>query len=148
MTYPELNLSNEPPHKGSSFQLRIQINLNQDYIADVVEVTDDTPRSSEGSIRISHMPPIFMNLLLPPLYPHEEPPEVISLWSMYNWLPDYLSQKLIEDLQEIWNRERSVVLALWLDHIQDGRELLESLELLNNDKILSLSFLLCMSKTN
>lgn len=76
-----------------------------------------------------------MNLLLPPLYPHEQPPQIVSLSSMHDWLPDPLLQKLTDDLQEIWDRERSIVLALWLDHIRDGEVLLKSLGILFDETI-------------
>lgn len=134
VTYPELNLPNEPPHKGTSFSLQIQVDLNRDYILKVLGDTGDHAHSEE-SIQISYLPPIHMNLLLPPSYPHEQPPQIISLSSMHDWLPEQVLKKLAEDLREIWNRERCIILALWLDHIRDGEELLKSLGFLSEDTI-------------
>ncbi|GJJ09487.1 hypothetical protein Clacol_003710 [Clathrus columnatus] len=137
VTYPELDLAKEPPLKGASFQLRIQIDFSKTYTLNITDshgsTSDHHQSNSEGLIQISHLPPINITLLLPSLYPREESPQILSLWSTHDWLPNNSVQKLIRGLQNIWDRQRSIVLALWIDHIRDGEELLEFLGFLNKE---------------
>lgn len=79
---------------------------------------------------VSHLPPLLLKLLLPPTYPLEQPPVILSLDSTNDWLTPATIQLLRDKLTALWDKEN--VLGIWIDYIRTG-ELLSFLDILHSN---------------
>ncbi|KAL6304222.1 hypothetical protein BKA93DRAFT_733706 [Sparassis latifolia] len=67
-------------------------------------------------LSLSTLPPILLDVLLPPTYPYT-PPEIVSIHATHSWLPRNLG--LHRSLMEKW-REGEGVLYTWVEWIRTG----------------------------
>jgi len=79
------------------------------------------------SIVLSTLPPLLLEILLPPAYPSYTPPEIISIHATHGWL----SRKVIplrKHLMSMWQTGDGVLYS-WIEYIRSG-EFMDSLHLL------------------
>ncbi|PPR01177.1 hypothetical protein CVT24_006053, partial [Panaeolus cyanescens] len=90
---------------------------------------DDIPqkKATLQVISIDALPPLLLQLTLPPSYPLFKPPEIVSIRAMHTWLPDVSALHPI--LLEMW-QPGDGILYTWIEFIRTG-------EFLNNLKLLS-----------
>ncbi|KAF8592052.1 hypothetical protein K439DRAFT_1325929 [Ramaria rubella] len=122
-TYPEF-LPTEQPQYGHEFILQVAVQLSEPV---QVQVQEDNDTETMHRVNISHLPPLSLNVLLPPTYPLQQPPVLHALQSRHDWLPVELIETLKHTLLDMWNNEH--VLGLWMEHIQNGEEFLSSLNI-------------------
>ena len=80
---------------------------------------------------LTTLPPILLSILLPPLYPLLEPPQLLSVRVTHFWLPD--TARLHQSLNEMWQSGEGV-LYNWVEYLRTG-DFLSTLELAAGDKI-------------
>jgi E3 ubiquitin-protein ligase RNF14 len=68
------------------------------------------------TLEIAHLPPITVRLLLPPSYPLQQPPKVLSLRAnlpdgdlRHHWLEKASLARLEDRVREFWEEEKAVV---------------------------------------
>lgn len=80
---------------------------------------------------LTTLPPILLSILLPPLYPLLEPPQLLSVRVTHFWLPN--TARLRQSLNEMWQSGEGV-LYNWVEYLRTG-DFLSTLELAAGDKI-------------
>lgn len=98
-------------------------------------VNDQKPSTSKDNynaqnLYLSTLPPLLLEILLPPAYPSFIPPEIISLHATHGWL----ARKVVplrQYLMDMWQAGDGV-LYTWIECIRSG-EFMESLELLQSE---------------
>lgn len=76
-------------------------------------------------LHLSTLPPLLLNLILPPNYPLRDPPEMASIRATHMWLPHMSRLQMI--LTEMWQPGEGV-LYNWVEFIRTG-QFLEALRL-------------------
>ncbi|CAE6456661.1 unnamed protein product [Rhizoctonia solani] len=117
---------------GKEIKLDIPIELETEQKFDIVSSgVVDTPspgtepsRSSQlhtsDSVPISlmHLPPLLINVVLPPTYPQTRP-AIKSISAQYTWIAPSLLRKLAAHLDEMWTPGESV-LWQWAEDVRTG----------------------------
>jgi E3 ubiquitin-protein ligase RNF14 len=111
--------------------------LSTSHAAD--EVSPVTP------LKLSHLPPIKVNIRIPPLYPIYEPPEIIALEATVGseadqWLDKPYRVEIEHRLETMWSEDKELagegsgVIWRWWEWIGSG-ECLSDLGLLKDDAL-------------
>ena len=80
------------------------------------------PNSNPEEQRLSYLPPVRLQISLPPGYPADEPPQV-SISTSPPWLPDDVVRRLEEDGPRLWDDlGRDIVVFTYIDHVQQSAE--------------------------
>jgi len=125
--YPDC-VSNDS--SGSRITLEIPVEFQEQRIISLVDEhaasSPATDRQTQGplifkasglsSLTLSALPPLLLDILLPPSYPYG-PPEIVSLHATHSWLPSILG--LQRKLLEKW-QEGEGVLYTWVEWIRTG----------------------------
>ena len=98
-------------------------------IADENQRSSNATTSESSGLQIMHLPPLHMTVLLPSEYPSATHPIIESMAIEHAWLSGTFMQVLCNTLTNMWN-ENEFVLALWVDSIQTGEDMLSSLDIL------------------
>jgi E3 ubiquitin-protein ligase RNF14 len=118
----------EQPKDGEPFVLQVSVQLSEPR--PVLIVNEDNPEATQ-SVTVSHLPPLLINLLLPPAYPLDHPPTIHSIQPSHAWLPPPLIEHLTRILLDMWDNQ--CVLDLWVERIQDGDQFFSALDLFHLD---------------
>ncbi|KAF8640352.1 hypothetical protein AX17_000023 [Amanita inopinata Kibby_2008] len=125
--YPEC-ITNELSH--GLLKLEVPVELGEAYMVRIYQDgmlgkarTDTLPEPQEASL--STLPPIILNIILPPLYPLLKPPELVSIRAMHLWLSE-ISQ-LYKLLDNMW-QPGNVILYNWIEFLRTG-DFLAAMEL-------------------
>lgn len=95
-----------------SFMIFIDIPPDYHVIYKDIRQADE----SEQKIKISHLPPLTLNVILPENYPSEFPPK-LSLYS--SWLHLSLLTKLCKKLDKLWDENKGQeILFTWVAFLQ------------------------------
>lgn len=81
---------------------------------------ESVPASSSDVITLaslSALPPLLIDLILPPTYPLHDPPQIISLHATHSWLPSELNLQII--FQEKWQEGQGVLYSI-VESIRSG----------------------------
>ena len=89
-------------------------------------------REYETNIQLTHLPPVLLNIKLPPHYPTEECAAISSIHVTHSWLPDII--RLTELLQAMWAVGEGI-LYKWVEFIQSG-DILVALDLVNSQDVI------------
>ena len=94
--------------------------------------------------KLSHLPPLIVDILLPPGYPSIEPP-VIHLSCEDAWLSSYTVRDMEKVAATLWEEiGKDQVLFTYIDHLQDEAEaafgVQDILEVANDLKVVLLDF--------
>lgn len=82
------------------------------------------------NVSLSTLPPLLLEILLPPAYPSFIPPEIIALHATHGWL----SRKIIplrKHFVDMWKAGDGVLYS-WIECIRSG-EFMDSLQLLDSE---------------
>lgn len=74
------------------------------------------------SHELSHLPPVFLQVSLPPTYPTDQPP-LIAISTSPSWLPPATAKKLKDDCTRLWEElGRDLVVFTYIDHVQQSAD--------------------------
>ena len=90
--------------------------------------TGDTSDEYPG-VSLSILPPLLLEILLPPSYPTYDPPQIVALHATHGWLGPKIVP-LRQLLLNMWQAGDSVLYS-WIEWLRSG-EFLESLHLLDS----------------
>ncbi|KAH7929072.1 hypothetical protein BV22DRAFT_1102654 [Leucogyrophana mollusca] len=126
--YPDCCVSSEIS-KGS-IKLEIPIELGDSRIVAVLDDGSLHPTTSsrkQQEIRgdLASLPPVLLQINLPPSYPIYSPPEIVSLQATHSWIPRL--PELQEVLLDMWQSGDGVLYS-WIELIRSG-EFLQVMEL-------------------
>ncbi|KAH8100545.1 RWD-domain-containing protein [Cristinia sonorae] len=88
---------------------------------------DITPAPNTFLPRLSILPPLLLDIILPPAYPMHAPPQILSIHATHSWLPPKYTMDLRKYMVEMWNVGEGVLYS-WVEWIRGG-EFLDVLEL-------------------
>lgn len=78
---------------------------------------------------LSILPPILLQIVLPPSYPSHCPPAIVSIRATHPWLSD--TSSLNDFLVKMW-KPGEAVLYLWIEYIRSG-DFLRDLKFFSDD---------------
>ncbi|KAF9560213.1 RWD-domain-containing protein [Agrocybe pediades] len=87
-----------------------------------------TKKLTLQTISLSTLPPLLINVVLPPTYPLHSPPEISQIRATHVWLPE--TQTLQKELLNLWQTGEPV-LYNWVEFIRTG-EFLQKINLLSS----------------
>ena len=138
------NPSNRP---GRLLNISIPVALPASLPTILKQLSADGPSTVLPTLEIANLPPITVRLLLPPCYPLQQPPKVLSLRAnlpdgdmRHHWLDRISLGKLSDRIQELWEGEQAIagegagVIWRWWDWIGLG-EFLTELEYIENNQL-------------
>ncbi|KAH8908749.1 RWD-domain-containing protein [Coniochaeta sp. PMI_546] len=80
------------------------------------------PNNNSEEQRLSYLPPVRLQISLPPDYPTKAPPRV-SIATSPPWLPDEVVRRLEDDGPRLWEEMgRDIVVFTYIDHVQQSAE--------------------------
>lgn len=95
---------------------------------DVLVTGTGDAESQEYHLSLSSLPPVLLEIVLPPAYPLRAAPEIISFHVSGSWIPR--SGRLLEKLQGMW-QPGEVTLYSWIEGIQ-GADFLDSMGIIRD----------------
>jgi len=99
-------------------KLEIPVELPEPYaVTSLLESVASTGIKSTLLPRLSILPPLLLDIILPPSYPLHTAPQILSIHATHSWLPPTLG--LQRHLIEMWN-EGEGVLYTWVEWIRGG----------------------------
>lgn len=69
------------------------------------------------TLSVSVLPPILLQVKLPPGYPMYSPPEIVALRTTHHWLP--AGQASQKGLLDLWKSGESI-LYTWIEYLRTG----------------------------
>ncbi|CAL1696503.1 unnamed protein product [Somion occarium] len=96
-------------YSKGSLRLEIPVELSEPH--SLVSAEDQNLAS------LSMLPPLLLDILLPPNYPLHDPPQILSLYATYSWLPP--SVNLMQRLLDMWQAGEGVLYS-WIEWIRGG----------------------------
>jgi len=98
---------------------------------DVLVTGTGDAESQEYHLSLSSLPPVLLEIVLPPAYPLRAAPEIISFHVSGSWIP--LSGRLLEQLRGMWQPGETTLYA-WVEGIQ-GANFLDSMGIIRDGVI-------------
>ena len=134
--------------------LVLQLNEAESTTKDTAHVTVERKRSiskdsgESDNIMLSTLPPLLLEIILPPSYPLYLPPQIVSLHATHGWLARKVFP-LRQHLLDMWHTGDGVLYG-WIEWIRSG-EFLDTLHLLKsaggrNIVMYALQILSCFSQ--
>jgi E3 ubiquitin-protein ligase RNF14 len=96
---------------------------------DVLVTGTGAAGSQEYHLSLSSLPPVLLEIVLPPAYPLRAAPEIVSFHVSGSWIP--LSKRLLEKLLGMW-QPGEVILYAWVEGIR-GAEFLDAIGIIRDD---------------
>lgn len=112
----------------SSGILKFEIPIELAYPMDVLVTGAGDAESQEYHLSLSSLPPVLLEIALPPAYPLRSAPEIVSFHVSGSWIPR--SGRLLEKLQGMW-QPGEVVLYAWVEGIH-GADFLDSMGIIRD----------------
>lgn len=113
-----------------SLKLEVPIEFDEPQTICFVEDGSVAASSSEPlSITLSSLPPLLINVILPPSYPLTMPPELVSIRATHSWLLNITRLQAI--LNEMWQPGEGV-LYNWIEYLRTG-EFLPAMNMVASD---------------
>jgi len=134
--YPDC-VSNDP--SNGVIKIEVPVQLPQPWVVTSLPQNNTSPDniddsnaneasgSAPNAVSISALPPLLLDLLLPPSYPLYSPPQIISLYATHAWLP--LTASLQSKLLDMWQAGEGVLFD-WIDWLHGG-DFLQALSLVS-----------------
>ena len=94
--------------------LKFEIPIELAYPIDVLVTGTE---SQEYHLSLSSLPPVLLEIVLPPAYPLSAAPEIISFHVSGSWIPR--SGRLLEKLQGMW-QPGEVILYAWVEGLHSA----------------------------
>jgi hypothetical protein len=108
---------------ASSGILKFEIPVELAFPMDVLVTGTGTAESQEYHLSLSSLPPVLLEIVLPPAYPLRAAPEIVSFHVSGSWIP--LSRRLSEKLLGMW-QPGEVILYAWVEGIR-GADFLDAM---------------------
>ncbi|KAK7025550.1 hypothetical protein VNI00_015903 [Paramarasmius palmivorus] len=111
-----------------SFKLELPVEFNE---ARTVNVLGDNSSSSDQEsssvlLQLSTLPPLLLHVVLPPAYPINEAPTLLSLRATHLWLQAPHIARLQSRLADMWEEAAGQgVLYTWVEYLHNGDFLLD-----------------------
>ncbi|TCD70047.1 translation termination inhibitor protein itt1 [Steccherinum ochraceum] len=106
--------------------IKLEIPVELSEPTSLISAEDDPPTATFASLpRLSVLPPLLLDIVLPPTYPTHSAPHILSIHATHSWLPSNMG--IQRRLAEMWNAGEGV-LYTWVEWIRSG-EFLDALEL-------------------
>ncbi|TFK41398.1 hypothetical protein BDQ12DRAFT_647377 [Crucibulum laeve] len=108
-----------------SLKLEIPIEFGEPRVVKILQdnaVASSSADTKPETISLSTLPPLLLQLILPPTYPLQSPPQILSIRATHMWLPKIAMVQ--SALLDQWQGEG--VLYNWVEYIRTG-EFLEPL---------------------
>ncbi|KAI9512666.1 RWD-domain-containing protein [Russula earlei] len=102
---------------ASSGILKFEIPVELEYPMDVFVTGNGSAKQQEHHLSMSSLPPILLEIVLPPGYPLRAAPEITSFHVSGSWIPR--SGRLLETLQVMW-QPGDVILYTWVEWIRSA----------------------------
>lgn len=136
-------LPTEHEDRSKMIALEVPIILSDNTITELSNPHSVEEVSSVTPLKLSHLPPLIVEIRIPPLYPIHEPPIVISLTSQVGaqadqWLDKPIQVDLERRLESMWAEDKKLagegtgVIWRWWEWLGSG-ECFTDLGLLRND---------------
>jgi E3 ubiquitin-protein ligase RNF14 len=117
--------------------LEIPITLSDSTTAELSTFHDPDEASPVTPLKLSHLPPIKVNILIPPLYPIFEPPRLVGLEAQVGsgaeqWLDKTYRVEIETRLGQMWSEDKELtgegsgVIWRWWEWIGSGECLADS----------------------
>ncbi|KAG6911774.1 hypothetical protein DXG01_000020 [Tephrocybe rancida] len=121
---------------NNSLRLEIPVEFREPrtvYVQDEASAAQSSSQViSSMMLSLSSLPPITLTVILPTLYPMENPPTITSIRASHFWLP-HITQ-LQKVLTDIWQPGEGV-LYNWIEFVRSG-EFLKALSLSDDNNVL------------
>lgn len=89
----------------------------------------ETSEAQGDHLSLSSLPPVLLEIVLPPMYPLSEAPEIASFHVSGSWIPH--SSHLLQALMEMWQPGEGVLFS-WVEWILSAG-FLKSMNLIQDD---------------
>ncbi|KAH9075807.1 RWD-domain-containing protein [Lactarius deliciosus] len=109
--------------------LKLEIPVEPQNPINVFVTASGTSEVQEHHLSLSSLPPVFLEVVLPPAYPLYAAPEISSFHVSGSWVPRI--GLVLESLLEMWHPGEAI-LYTWVEWIRSA-EFLKSLQLMHND---------------
>ncbi|KAF5382975.1 hypothetical protein D9757_006311 [Collybiopsis confluens] len=126
--YPDF-VADSDIRKGS-VKLEIPIEFDTARRIHIEESSEQNPTSCL-SLALSLLPPLLIHVLLPPDYPLDSPPQLISIHTTHLWIPPPRHSALQHLLNQMWQQGEGA-LYNWIQFIHSGK-FLDKLGLVRDD---------------
>lgn len=108
------------------FKFEIPVELENPV--DVFVTRSGTAELQEHHLSLMSLPPVLLDIILPPAYPLHSAPEVVSFYVSGSWIPR--SGHLLEKLLAMW-QPGEVILYTWVEWIRSA-DFLNSMNILQD----------------
>ena len=109
--------------------LKLEIPVEPQNPINVFVTADGTGEIPEQHLCISSLPPVLLEVVLPPAYPLHAAPEISSFHASGSWIPHI--GLVLKSLLQMWHPGEAI-LYTWVEWIRSA-EFLISLQLMHND---------------
>ncbi|KIK71274.1 hypothetical protein GYMLUDRAFT_211354 [Collybiopsis luxurians FD-317 M1] len=127
--YPDFVADNDLSR--GSVKLEIPIELEEPHVVYIEDATKQ--EDSKKSLKLSLLPPLLIHIILPPNYPLQAPPQLLSIRVTHLWMP---TLQLQQHLLDMWQQGEGV-LYNWIEFIRSGK-FLDQLEMIKDHRLLCL----------
>ena len=108
--------------------MKFEIPVELAYPTDVLVAGTGDTESQEYHLSLSSLPPVLLEIALPPAYPLLAAPEIVSFHVSGSWIPR--SGRLVERLLGMW-QPGEVVLYAWVEGIR-GADFLDAMDIIRD----------------
>ncbi|KAI0296600.1 hypothetical protein BC826DRAFT_908281 [Russula brevipes] len=109
--------------------MKFEIPVDLECPTDVFVTGSGNAELQEHHLSLSSLPPIFLEIVLPPAYPLRAAPSIVSFHVSGSWVPR--SGRLLEKLIDLW-QPGHVILYTWVEWIRSA-EFLASMNMIQDD---------------
>jgi E3 ubiquitin-protein ligase RNF14 len=114
---------------SSNGVLKFEIPVELEYPMNVFVTRSGIAEAEEHHLSLSSLPPVLLEVVLPPMYPLSEAPEIVSFHVSGSWIPR--SGHLLQALPEMWQPGEGV-LYTWVEWIRSA-DFLNSMHIIHDD---------------
>lgn len=108
--------------------MKFEIPVELAYPTEVLVAGTGDTESQEYHLSLSSLPPVLLEIALPPAYPLRAAPEIVSFHVSGSWIP--LSGRLVERLLGMW-QPGEVILYAWVEGIR-GADFLDAMDIIRD----------------
>ncbi|KAG6334069.1 hypothetical protein ID866_5019 [Astraeus odoratus] len=124
----------------TAVRLEIPVELDVERTVDVIPVPHHTTVTDPMSVPLSCLPPLLLDITLPPLYPTHSPALIVAVRAAAGWVPGRVMEEMVTWMTETWtdmggnvsSGGGTGVLYTWVEWIRSG-EFLTSVGLCSED---------------
>jgi E3 ubiquitin-protein ligase RNF14 len=111
--------------------LKFEVPIELERPTDVFITGSEDAKLQESHLSLSSLPPVLLEIVLPPAYPLLAAPEIVSFHVSGSWIPR--SGRLLKKLQGMW-QPGEVVLYTWVELIRSA-DFLDPMNIIQDDAL-------------